>query len=104
QIGGDMPPDAIEHPSHGRNPSRLIPRKSNNILRRQATPSEHGCSTFKSWMEWNQQRLDVFFCRYSAASICGPIASTFAAQNLNSGIFPNGSSAGLVRIFAAAST
>src|SRR5262249_5338822 len=52
----------------------------------------------------SHQRPDVFFRCYSAASICGPIASTFAAQNLNSGIFPNGSSAGLVRIFAAAST
>src|SRR5690349_15702913 len=38
--------------------------------------------------------------RYSAAITAG---STRAAQNLNSGILPNGSSWGLVRILAAAS-
>lgn len=41
---------------------------------------------------------------YSAASRCGSIFSTLAAQNLNSGILPKGSSFGLVRRFAAAST
>ena len=42
---------------------------------------------------------------YSAATrVAGSIASTLAAQNLNSGIFPNGSSFGLVSRFAAAST
>ena len=41
---------------------------------------------------------------YSAASRCGSAFSTRAAQNLNSGILPNGSSAGLVSRFAAAST
>src|SRR4029079_16228959 len=41
--------------------------------------------------------------RYSAASILGPAASTFAAQNLNSGILPNGSRAGLVRLLHAPS-
>ena len=40
---------------------------------------------------------------YSAASLCGPTASTRAAQNLNSGILPKGSSAGLVSLLAAAS-
>src|SRR6185312_1413415 len=40
---------------------------------------------------------------YSAACICGSAFSTRAAQNLNSGILPNGSSAGLVSLFAAAS-
>lgn len=42
--------------------------------------------------------------RYSAASRTGSAFSTLAAQYLNSGIFPNGSSAGLVSRFAAAST
>ncbi len=42
--------------------------------------------------------------RYSAASLTGSTRSTLAAQNLNSGIFPNGSSFGLVSRFAAAST
>src|SRR5205823_12382938 len=43
--------------------------------------------------------------RYSAAIFdAGSTASTRAAQYLNSGIFPNGSSAGLVRRLAAAST
>ncbi len=42
--------------------------------------------------------------RYSAASILGSAFSTFAAQNLNSGILPKGSSFGLVKRFAAAST
>jgi hypothetical protein len=41
---------------------------------------------------------------YSAASCRSVAASTFAAQNLNSGILPKGSSAGLVRMLAAAST
>jgi hypothetical protein len=41
---------------------------------------------------------------YSAASLRGIAFSTLAAQNLNSGILPNGSSFGLVRILAAAST
>ena len=41
---------------------------------------------------------------YSAASRCASAGSTLAAQNLNSGIFPNGSSFGLVSRFAAAST
>ena len=41
---------------------------------------------------------------YSAATRRVSAGSTFAAQNLNSGILPNGSSAGLVRMFAAAST
>src|SRR6266852_597168 len=41
---------------------------------------------------------------YSAASFTAPTRSTRAAQNLNSGIFPNGSSAGLVNRLAAAST
>src|SRR5579862_561784 len=42
---------------------------------------------------------------YSAATlVAGSTASTLAAQNLNSGILPNGSSLGLVRRFAAAST
>src|SRR3977135_2215689 len=41
---------------------------------------------------------------YSAASLTTSARSTFAAQNLNSGIFPNGSSAGLVSRLAAAST
>ncbi len=41
---------------------------------------------------------------YSAASRTAPIRSTRAAQNLNSGILPNGSSAGLVNRLAAAST
>src|SRR6516165_3148346 len=40
---------------------------------------------------------------YSAAAFAAARV-TFTAQNLNSGIFPNGSSAGLVRRFAAAST
>ena len=42
----------------------------------------------------------------SSAATCAPApaGSTRAAQYLNSGIFPNGSSAGLVRRFAAAST
>ena len=35
--------------------------------------------------------------------MCSSAASTRAAQYLNSGIFPNGSSAGLVSVFAAAS-
>src|SRR5205823_8173932 len=43
--------------------------------------------------------------RYSAATLAaGSTASTRAAQYLNSGILPNGSSAGLVRGLAAAST
>ena len=37
------------------------------------------------------------------AATVSPTASTLAAQYLNSGIFPNGSSAGLVNVFAAAS-
>ena len=42
---------------------------------------------------------------YSAATfVAGSTASTRAAQYLNSGILPNGSSAGLVRMLAAAST
>src|SRR4051812_18117443 len=41
---------------------------------------------------------------HSAASLTTSARSTFAAQNLNSGIFPNGSSAGLVSRLAAAST
>ncbi len=42
---------------------------------------------------------------YSAATrVAGSTASTLAAQNLNSGILPNGSSFGLVSRFAAAST
>src|SRR5690349_15025640 len=42
---------------------------------------------------------------YSAATrVTGSAASTLAAQNLNSGILPNGASFGLVRRFAAAST
>ena len=42
---------------------------------------------------------------YSAAMrVAGSTASTLAAQNLNSGILPNGSSFGLVSRFAAAST
>jgi hypothetical protein len=41
--------------------------------------------------------------RYSAAARAS-MRSTRAAQYLNSGIFPNGSSAGLVSKFAAAST
>src|SRR5262249_12743002 len=42
---------------------------------------------------------------YSAATrAASATGSTLAAQYLNSGIFPNGSSAGLVRRFAAAST
>src|SRR5712675_1119167 len=41
---------------------------------------------------------------YSAASLTTSARATFAAQNLNSGIFPNGSSAGLVSRLAAAST
>jgi hypothetical protein len=41
---------------------------------------------------------------YSAASRTIGSASTLAAQNLNSGILPNGSSLGLVSRFAAAST
>jgi len=40
---------------------------------------------------------------YFAASRCGPTASTLAAQNLNSGILPKGSRAGLVSLLAAAS-
>ncbi len=39
---------------------------------------------------------------YSAATLTAA-GSTFAAQNLNSGILPNGSSCGLVRTLAAAS-
>ena len=43
--------------------------------------------------------------RYSAATLAaGSTASTRAAQYLNSGILPNGSSAGLVSRLAAAST
>src|SRR5262249_32930132 len=43
--------------------------------------------------------------RYSAATlVAASTASTRAAQYLNSGILPNGSSAGLVRRLAAAST
>ena len=43
--------------------------------------------------------------RYSAATFfAGSTTSTRAAQYLNSGILPNGSSAGLVRMLAAAST
>jgi hypothetical protein len=38
---------------------------------------------------------------YSAATFCRAV--TLAAQNLNSGIFPNGSSAGLVSRLTAAS-
>jgi len=41
---------------------------------------------------------------YSAASRAAAAGSTRAAQNLNSGILPNGSSAGLVNRLAAAST
>src|SRR5215813_1053156 len=42
---------------------------------------------------------------YSAATrVASSTFSTLAAQYLNSGIFPNGSSAGLVSRFAAAST
>src|SRR5262249_58026463 len=41
---------------------------------------------------------------YSAASLTGSIRSTLAAQNLNSGILPNGSRLGLVSRLAAAST
>ena len=44
------------------------------------------------------------FGAYSAACRAAPAGSTRAAQNLNSGILPNGSSAGLVKRFAAAST
>lgn len=40
----------------------------------------------------------------AATRVAGSTASTLAAQNLNSGIFPNGSSFGLVSRFAAAST
>src|SRR5262249_16413797 len=44
-------------------------------------------------------------CDYSAAMrVAGSTGSTLAAQYLNSGIFPNGSSAGLVSRLAAAST
>lgn len=41
--------------------------------------------------------------RYAVAGTTSAAAVTLAAQNLNSGIFPNGSSAGLVNRFAAAS-
>ena len=41
--------------------------------------------------------------RYSAAAARARTGSTLAAQNLNSGILPNGSSCGLVSMFAAAS-
>src|SRR6476620_10269330 len=47
-----MPPDAIEHPCHGRNPSKLILRESNNISRWGATPSKYGCRIVNNWMEW----------------------------------------------------
>src|SRR5690349_7533639 len=47
-----MPPDAIEHPCHGRNPSKLILRESNNISRWRATPSKYGCRIVNNWMEW----------------------------------------------------
>jgi hypothetical protein len=40
----------------------------------------------------------------AAMRVAGSTASILAAQNLNSGIFPNGSSFGLVSRFAAAST
>ena len=47
------PPDVIEHPCHGQNPSKLFLCKSNNILRRWATPPEFmGDRIVNSWMEW----------------------------------------------------
>src|SRR5215470_20030962 len=54
QIGGDMPPDAIEHPCHGRNPSKLILRESNNISRWRATPSKEGRWQTVGWIVASQ--------------------------------------------------
>jgi hypothetical protein len=65
-----------------------------------ATPSPAGCT--------GRTLPDPAHCRllaYSAASMRPPEAgSTLTAQNLNSGILPNGSSLGLVSSLAAAST
>ena len=44
-----MPPDAIEHPCHGQNPSKLFLCKSNYISRRWATPSKY--DRRDSWMD-----------------------------------------------------
>jgi len=49
-----------------------------------------------------RQKTAECYQRYSAASRISA-RSALAAQNLNSGILPNGSSAGLVSRFAAAS-
>ena len=56
-----------------------------------------------------RKRTHVHAHRLYPAAICpgaaeSPAGSTLAAENLNSGILPNGSSAGLVRTLAAAST
>src|SRR5262245_10298054 len=113
QIGSDVPPDAIEHPCHDEIPAQLSPN-----LVEQYSPKTGNTSGYQ-FRHPPRKRMTAALddpipagfppsgmtCGvYSAATCRASAGSTFAAQNLNSGIFPNGSSAGLVRIFAAAST